>query len=329
MRNGIPTIADTIHAFIAEVQMGRSRETARTYSTGLNTLTIYLRQAHVDPQKARVRSLEPEHLIDYPAWLTGEHFRRKANPESVATYIAAVLGWMKYLNREKLHPELAAEADRIRDVYRSLRRKSRKLPRAIRPEETAAILRAAEQAPTSKLPRLRVAQLRDVALIHALRCTGARISEVLGADVEDLDMYNHTLRVTGKGTKERLVYFDRQGWKALNKYLDERSLLRFVSERKVTPLFTRHNRGAGKKLLRLTPHGARLTLWKYVKFAGLRSKITPHRFRHGFATTVLEKTGDLAATQDLLGHASPATTRIYATLVGERLRKAHQTAFPH
>ena len=104
MRSRTPPIADTIHAFIAEVQVGKSRETARTYSTGLNTLLMYLRQARVDPLKAPIAKLDPEHLIDFPAWLTGEHFRGKNNPESVATYVAAVLAWLRFLVREKLHP---------------------------------------------------------------------------------------------------------------------------------------------------------------------------------------------------------------------------------
>lgn len=324
----IPTLQETFDRFISEVQIGRSKETARAYSTALECFKDYLRQVPVDPLKADVTSLKVEHLLDYPVWLTGERWRDRANPASVAVYLTGLQSWLRYLVREKLHPGLAAESERIREAYRGIRRRgTRKLPRVLQPHELEAIIEAAREHPREKKPRLLVAWRRDIALIEALRCTGSRISEILGGNIEDLQIRQRALRVTGKGARERLVFFDERGWNAIRHYVDARKSLKLICKGKVTPLFAQHSRAAGKELLRLTPRGARLALWRYVRKAGLQGKITPHRFRATFATMVLEKTGDLAATQDLLGHASPATTRIYAKLATTRLRKIHEQVF--
>ncbi|MBI2061548.1 MAG: tyrosine-type recombinase/integrase [Nitrospirae bacterium] len=325
---GSSTIQDTIDRFIAEVQVGRSKETARAYSTALECFKDYLKQVPVDPLKARVTALKVEDLLDYPLWLTGERWRDRANPASVAVYLAGLQSWLRYLAREKLHPSLSSEMERIREAYRAIRRRgARKLPRVLQPNEMEAIIKAARARPNTRKPRLFVAWRRDVALIETLRCTGTRISEILGGNAEDLQARQRALRVMGKGSRERLVFFDVRGWDAMEEYLEVRKSLKLICKGKVTPLFAQHSRAAGKELLRLTPRGARLALWQYVRKAGLQGKITPHRFRATFATMVLEKTGDLAATQDLLGHASPATTRIYAKLATARLKKIHEQVF--
>lgn len=323
------TIQDSMDDFIKELQVGHSPETARTYLTALTCLGDYLRQAHLDARKHALTTLQPRHLLDYPVWLTGERWRNKPKTSATATYLAAVQSWLKYVAREKLHPELAAEMERIREAYREIRRgRQRKLPRTLQPHESEKLLAEVRKQPKVEQPRLLVVWRRDWALTEALRSTGARISELLGGNVEDLQVRQKALRVMGKGSRERLVFFDRRAWDAMKSYLDARKALKLVSKGQTTSLFAQHSRKAGKALKRLTPTGARIALWQYVKRAGIQSRITPHKWRHTFATAVLEKTGDLAATQDLLGHASPATTRIYAKLTTTRLRKIHEEVFP-
>lgn len=323
------TIRETIDRFVAEVQVGHAADTARTYLTALGAFMDYLRQARVDPSKRPIASVTVEHLLDYPIWLSGERWRGRPKTQAVATYLSAVQSWLRYLAREKLHPELAMESERIRDAYRAIKgRPARKLPRILQPQEMEKVFQALRERPTSKRYRLYVIWLRDVAFVEGLRATGARISEFLGGNVEDLHARHQALRIVGKGSRERLIFFDGRAWQAVKNYLNARRPLKQVSREKVTPLFARHNRGAGNRLLRLSPAGARMALRQYVRKAGLQGRVTAHRFRHSFATTVLEKTGDLAATQDLLGHASPATTRIYAKLSADRLRKIHEQVFP-
>ncbi len=203
--------------------------------------------------------------------------------------------------------------------------------------------------------RYQLLRLRNVALLETLRCTGARVSEITGLNRADLDATNRRARVVGKGAKERWVYFSPAAWEAVQLYLRSRSRLMgeaaalkavpdsppasparkagsrarsLAADLAGQPLFARHDRGAGwKEVKPLLPHAIETMLWELVEQAGLEVKITPHRFRHWFATRMLAATGDLATTQDLLGHANPATTRIYAQVSESNKQKAHQEVF--
>ncbi|MBI2061551.1 MAG: tyrosine-type recombinase/integrase [Nitrospirae bacterium] len=322
-----PTLQETVDAFVAEVQARHAR-TGATYGYALNNWLRYLKDARIDPRKTPASGLTAGVVVRYPSWLASDHFKNRANPYTVGTYIAVVTAWLRYLQREQLAPDIASNMERIRHAYKDARPRGRRLPRTLRDDVIDKILKTIRTAHPGKSPRLQAARLRDIALVEALRSTGARISEILGADVEALDVRDKTLRVTGKGSKERIVMFDSTAWRALKAYLDARQALRLTVRGKSTPLFAQHGRRAGRILRRLSSHGARKMLWGYVKAAGIREKVTPHRLRHTYGFKILEATGDLAATQDLLGHASPTTTRIYAPLVSSRLRAAHKKAFP-
>lgn len=204
--------------------------------------------------------------------------------------------------------------------------------------------------------RNQLLRLRNVALLETLKCTGARVSEIAGLSRADLDATNRRARVVGKGSKERWVYFSPAAWEAVHLYLRSRSRLMgeaaalksdvesqpptgrgskaggrarsLASGLAGQPLFARHDRGAGWKAVKpMLPHAVETMLWELVEGAGLEVKITPHRFRHWFATRMLAATGDLATTQDLLGHANPATTRIYAQVSEASKQKAHREVF--
>lgn len=206
--------------------------------------------------------------------------------------------------------------------------------------------------------RYQLLRLRNVALLETLKCTGARVSEITGLNRADLDATNRRARVVGKGSKERWVYFSPTAWEAIQLYLRSRSHLMgeaaalkaeagtpaqatpvrarkpgsrarsMAADLAGQPLFARHDRGAGwKEVKPLLPHAIETMLWELVEQAGLEVKITPHRFRHWFATRMLAATGDLATTQDLLGHANPATTRIYAQVSESNKQKAHREVF--
>lgn len=191
-------------------------------------------------------------------------------------------------------------------------------------------------------------RLRNIALLETLKCTGARVSEICGLTRGDLDNTNQRARVVGKGSKERWVYFSPVAWQTLHEYLTARAVpLGTVAESDETPkkakssrrrerageidsqpLFARHDRGAGIKQLKpLAPRSIENMLWQLVEDAGLQTYITPHKFRHWFATRMLAATGDLATTQDLLGHASPTTTRIYAQVSEQKKQNAHRQVF--
>ena len=222
--------------------------------------------------------------------------------------------------------------------------------------ETKTAIRPNGKRAEQDARRHELIRLRNIALVETLQCTGARVSEVVGLRRGDLDATNRRARVVGKGSKERWVYFGGGAWDACQDYLRVRSRLMEeahslsgkpegravgVKTRGATtrsrlnaggltaqPLFARHDRGAGWQTIKpLLPHAVEQILWELVEEAGLDTKITPHRFRHWFATRMLAATGDLATTQDLLGHASPTTTRIYAQVSESRKQDAHRSVF--
>ncbi len=189
--------------------------------------------------------------------------------------------------------------------------------------------------------RHRLIHLRNIALLETLKSSGARVSELTEMRRSDLDAANRRARVVGKGSKERWIYFSRAAWDTLQTYLQERTRLMNpatlesprrghgrLSEMANQPVFARHNRGAGWKAVQpMTPDAVRKMLWELVEQADLQVYITPHKFRHWFATRMLSATGDLAATQDLLGHANPATTRIYAQVSETSKQNLHRQVF--
>ena len=141
-----------------------------------------------------------------------------------------------------------------------------------------------------------------------------------------VDRKAHTARVIGKGGKERNIFFDDVAWRAVADYLEARG----TPDSDAAPVFARHNAMTVHRLLALpiTTDTVRDVLHALCAAAKVDIPLTPHWLRHWFATRILESTNDLALTQDMLGHASPATTRIYAQVSTKRMRAAHAQAFP-
>lgn len=142
-----------------------------------------------------------------------------------------------------------------------------------------------------------------------------------------MDYRAHTARVTGKGDKQRIVYFDDVAWQAIQGYLKVRADGAKGRALYQLPVFARHDRRAGTQVLPLTTDGVRMIFSQLARAAEIEVHMTPHSMRHAFATKILESTGDLAVVQDMLGHASPVTTRVYAKVSNKKIREAHRAAF--
>ncbi|MFQ3671893.1 MAG: tyrosine-type recombinase/integrase, partial [Verrucomicrobiia bacterium] len=159
--------------------------------------------------------------------------------------------------------------------------------------------------------------LRDVAILELFYSAGLRLQELVDVQDGDLDLRGLTLRVVGKGKKERLVILGEPAAEAYRRYRAElpprlRAAAAFV--------------GPGGK--RLTPRAIQLMLKRYLRLAGLDHRLSPHKLRHTFATHLLDGGADLRALQELLGHASLGTTQIYTQVSAERLRKVYDAAHP-
>ncbi len=161
--------------------------------------------------------------------------------------------------------------------------------------------------------------MRDHAMFELFYSSGLRLSELVGLDLDDLNLQAGEAQVTGKGRKTRIVPVGRAALDAIAAWLPQRQLL--VRE-SVAALFI-SQRGS-----RLTPRSVQLRLDRWARQAGLGQHVHPHMLRHAFATHVLQSSGDLRAVQEMLGHASISTTQVYTHLDWQHLAKVYDQAHP-
>jgi integrase/recombinase XerC len=157
--------------------------------------------------------------------------------------------------------------------------------------------------------------MRDVAILELFYSSGLRISELLALDVNHVDFIGETVKVMGKGSKERIIPVGGPALSAIQRYRQEA----VVSS---GPLFLSIRR------CRITQQAVDQLLKKYLKSSSIPFNVSPHQFRHSFATHLLDAGADLRSVQELLGHASLSTTQIYTHVTKERLKRAYDTAHP-
>lgn len=163
--------------------------------------------------------------------------------------------------------------------------------------------------------------IRDVAIVELLYATGARVSEVCGLDLEDLDFHRNTIRVLGKGNKERMIPMGAPAVKALNTYInDARTVL--ANDKSARALFL------GARGKRIDQRAVRTIVYEALSALEGVERMGPHALRHSAATHLLEGGADLRTVQEILGHSSLATTQIYTHVSTDRLRQAFKQAHP-
>jgi integrase/recombinase XerD len=226
--------------------------------------------------------------------------------ESVYVTIAALRAFYRYAERERLLPANAA-------AHLSLPRRWRRVPKALSLEEVDRLL--------TPLPDETAADLCDQAILELAYASGLRLAELCALRVEQLHLEAGFIHVVGKGNKERVVPVGRSAAATLHRYL-ETARPRLVKARSPGQVF-------------LTGRGtafAGVTLWwrlkRRVRRAGIERNVTPHMLRHSFATHLLERGADLRVIQELLGHASIATTEVYTHVARDRLREVHRRFHP-
>jgi integrase/recombinase XerC len=163
--------------------------------------------------------------------------------------------------------------------------------------------------------------IRDVAIVELLYATGARVSEVCGLDLEDLDFHRNTIRVLGKGNKERMIPMGAPAVKALNTYINE-ARPQLVNDKSARALFL------GARGKRIDQRAVRTIVYEALSALEGVERMGPHALRHSAATHLLEGGADLRTVQEILGHSSLATTQIYTHVSTERLRQAFKQAHP-
>lgn len=232
---------------------------------------------------------------------------------SAARTIVAVRGLHKFWALEGL-----SDADPAADVHPPM--PGRRLPKAITVGEVTRILEA-ESSDTA-------AGLRNTAMLEFLYSTGARISEAVGLDVDDLVLTAHgddgpaLVRLFGKGSKERLVPIGSYALRALEAYL-VRGRGSLAAKGKGTPALFLNVRGG-----RISRQSAWTILKAAAERAGVEADVSPHTLRHSFATHLLEGGADVRVVQELLGHASVTTTQVYTLVTADTLREVYAAAHP-
>ena len=159
------------------------------------------------------------------------------------------------------------------------------------------------------------ASARDAAILEVFYSTGIRLSELADLKFDDFDFFNETIKVKGKGSKERLVPVGSHAIEALNKYFHQAKI-------KEGPLFI------SKSRKRISSRAISDVVKKYTELAGFPVGVSPHKLRHSFATHLLDNGADLRSVQNLLGHSSLSTTQIYTHVSIERIKKTYNNAHP-
>ncbi|NQU37759.1 MAG: site-specific tyrosine recombinase XerD [Actinobacteria bacterium] len=229
---------------------------------------------------------------------------------SASRIVSAVRGFHRFMLTENI-----TATDAAHEVKPQV--PSRRLPKALSVDQVLGMLDA---PPTDT-----AVGLRDRALLEFLYATGARISEVLALDLDDLDRQADMVVVRGKGGKQRLVPVGRFALAALDAYLvrSRPELLAGAVTGSSTPALFLNQRGR-----RLSRQSAWLIIRAAAKTSGIAMPVSPHALRHSFATHLLDGGADVRVVQELLGHASVATTQIYTMVTVDRLREVYVTAHP-
>jgi integrase/recombinase XerD len=287
----LPTFLDHL-----AVERGLSSASLKAYRSDLESFGEWLEKSRLRVDRARREDLS-RYVRDLKS--------RGLSSRSASRALSALRGFFAFAGAH-----LNFRSDPTADLVNP--KAGLSLPKALSEKEVEALL----EAPDCRRPL----GVRDRAMLELMYASGLRVSEIVGLSRDRVDVSEGILRVTGKGERERLVPFGKSAGRWLERYLSE-----------VRPELDRR----GSPDLFLTPRGTAMTrqrFWQliegYGRRAQIRSRLTPHRLRHSFATHLLEHGADLRALQMMLGHADISTTQIYTRVSSSRLRRVYDEFHP-
>jgi len=289
----VPTLAELIEAFLDHLAATRSAHTVRSYRADLAQL---------------VRSVGEWSAFEEPARLRVYLRAYGVTPQTRARKLSCLRSFVRYLKARGLLAH-----DPTETLEAPCRR--RPLPKVLTQHQAVELL---EGVAPSRTP------LRDRALLELMYAAGLRAAEVVSLRMADLDLVARSLRVMGKGSKERVTFFGETCRLALQAYIaDERRSPKVGSRAtEPQPVFT------NAQGLPLTTRTVQNVVKRWARAAALPADVSPHTLRHSFATHLLDGGADLKTVQQLLGHENLATTQVYTHVSIERLREAVESAHP-
>jgi integrase/recombinase XerD len=300
MANDLAAISEYLN--FVTVEKGLSKNTLSAYRRDLIKFQDFLSSVN-----RNLDELSPELAGEFLAWLRGANNQARLSESSIARNIVTLRNLSAFIAQEN------KSTDPLREY--SPPRIPKRLPKALSVSDVLALIEVSQGSTP--------VQIRDAALIEVLYATGGRISEIVNLQVSDLSQVEEslTIRLMGKGSKERLVPVGNFARAALEKYLSiaRSSLLK--------------NKGSNALFLNLQGNKlSRQSAWQIIQEgafkAGIEEHVTPHSLRHSFATHLLDGGADIRVVQELLGHASVTTTQIYTLVTIDRLRESYASAHP-
>jgi integrase/recombinase XerC len=295
---------DAVAAFARHLrsERGHSEHTCRAYLGDVSDLLAFTADRGVG-------DLRDLHLSDLRSWLAqlSDRGAARATVARRAAAARAFLRWAQHTGRIDSDPSLRLVAPR----------RTRTLPGVLRQEEATGLLDVAAVAADDDDP----IHLRDLAVLELLYASGIRVGELVGLDIDDVDFEADVVTVMGKGAKERSVPFGGPARVALKAWL-EGARPRVAVATSGPALFL------GRRGRRVDPRQVRSAVHAMLSHVPGAPDLGPHGLRHSAATHLLEGGADLRAVQEMLGHASLATTQIYTHVSVERLRTSYQQAHP-
>jgi len=285
------------------VERGLSPHTVVAYRRDLSRYAGFLRDRGITDVRRVDERAVAGHVASISASTYGDGKRYRAS--SVVRALSSIRAFHRFL----LHEGRSTEDPTAAVIRPKL---PRTLPKPLSLDDVARLLEHPDTSPKG---------LRDRAVLETLYAAGLRVSELVGLDVDDIDLEEGRVRVLGKGGKEREVPVGRYARDAVGAYLS-RVRPAIVTARSRSALFLNLRGG------RLTRQGCAGILAHHAAGAGISRKVSPHALRHSFATHLLEGGADVRVVQELLGHASVATTQVYTLVTKEHLREVYFTSHP-
>jgi integrase/recombinase XerD len=282
------------------IERGLSKNTLSAYKADLAKYRDYL-----DQNSFSELSITRSQLSDFLQWLNSQNLRAASS----ARILAAVRGYQKYLLLENLRTDDPSQQVKSPKL-------PKRLPKALSQAQVMALLSASGPEPDDETSD--VLRLRNRAILELMYSSGCRVSEVAQLDLDEM-VQGGWVRIRGKGSKERLVPVGSFAQRAIDAYL--------IRSR---PLLSAK---AGGPALFLNKRGSRLSrqsIWEIIQSAGegCGLSVSPHSLRHSFATHLIEGGADVRVVQELLGHASVATTQIYTLVTIDTLREVYASSHP-
>jgi len=280
-----------------------SENSIRAYLADLDSLLLHINQLGV----TEFSQLELNHVRSWLANLQIKGAARSSITRRVVsirafTYWGAKNGWLASdIGRDLVAPKPERHLPEIVDI--------------------AGASLTLEALHTRSMEDQSPSNIRDVAMVETLYGTGIRVSELVGLNQGDLDRARNTIRVIGKGDKERIVPIGQPALRAIDRWLNE-ARTELSSSQSGEALFL------GSRGKRIDPRVVRQVVYEAMQALGSNKKMGPHALRHSAATHLLEGGADLRTVQEILGHSSLATTQIYTHVSEERIKKAYEQAHP-